>query len=212
MKGLLLKDWYTMKSYCRSNIFIIVLLSIASGLGVMNENVYFAYYSCIFAGITTVNLIAYEEKEKWEQYAATLPYTKAQMVSSKYIVSLCLGAVTIFLIIIMQFVYMAFHNTYNIDKLSSLLSVFVPLVLLFVALLLPFIYKFGVNKGRIAYFIVIGISFGAIAILSSGQMIGLLDKVSMNGMSVSIIVIAVSLAVYALSWALSIHFYKNREI
>ncbi len=210
MKGLLLKDWYAIMSYCRANILIIAAFAIAGG--VMEGRTFFTYYPCIFAGITTMNLIAYEEKEKWEQYAAALPYTKAQMVSSKYIVSLCFGAATILINIIAQLVGMALLNTYDIDRLLSLLLAFVPLALLPAAFLLPFIYKFGVNKGRIAYFIVLTVFCGAIGVLASNQTIGLLDKVSLPQTGVSIIVFAVSLAVYAFSWALSIRFYKNREI
>lgn len=210
MNGLLLKDWYAIKSYCRANIIMIVAFSIAGG--VMEGNFFFTYYPCIFAGIITMNLIAYEEKEKWEQYAAALPYTKAQMVSSKYIVSLCFGVVTILLNIITQLICMIFLNTFAIERLLSMLLVFIPLALGPAAFLLPFIYKFGVNKGRITYIVVLAVFCGAIGVLASNETIGLSDKVSVPQTSVSIIVFVVSLAVYAFSWALSIRFYKNREI
>lgn len=210
MKGLLLKDWYAIKSYCRVNIMIIVVFSIAGGA--MEGNFFFAYYPCIFAGIITMNLIAYEERDKWEQYAATLPYTKAQMVSSKYIVSLCFGMATILMNIMAQLICMISQNTFAMEKLLSMLLVFIPLALLPAAFLLPFIYKFGVNKGRIAYFVVLVFFCGAIGMLASNQTVDLLEKVPAPQMSVGIIAFAVSLAVYAFSWALSIHFYKNREI
>ncbi len=210
MKGLLLKDWYAIKSYCRTNIIIIVAFSIAGG--VMEGNLFFTYYPCVFAGIITMNLIAYEEREKWEQYAATLPYSKTQMVSSKYIVGLCFGVVTILMNIITQLVCMVCLNTIYIDRLLSLLLVFVSLALLPAAFLLPFIYKFGVNKGRIAYFVVIGVFCGGIGILASNHTIGLIDIVPTHQMSVIIIIVfAVSLVLYAFSWMLSILFYKNRE-
>lgn len=210
MRGLLLKDWYAIRSYCRAHIFMIAAFSIAGG--VMEGNMFFTYYPCIFASVMTMNLIAYEEKEKWEQYAATLPYTKAQLVSSKYIVSLCFGVATILLNIFTQLICMIFLNTFAVERLLSMLSVFVSLALAPAAFLFPFIYKFGVNKGRIAYFIVLGFFCSFIGILASNQTIGLLDKASVPQMSVSIIMFAVSLAVYAFSWALSIYFYKNREL
>ncbi|MCM1568757.1 MAG: ABC-2 transporter permease [Roseburia sp.] len=209
MKGLLLKDWYAINAYCRAYIILIVTFSIAGG--VMEENILFTYYPCIFAGVIAMSLLAYEEKEKWEQYAATLPYTKAQMVSSKYIVSLCFGVVTILLNIIAQLIRMIFLNSFAIERLLSMLLAFIPLTLASTAFLLPFIYKFGANKGRIAYYILFAVFGGAIGVLASNQTIGLLDKVSVPQTSVSIIVFVVSLAVYVFSWALSIHFYKNRE-
>ncbi len=210
MKGLLLKDWYAIRYYCRANIFMIIAFSIAGG--VMEGNFFFTYYPCIFAGIITMSLIAYEEREKWEQYAATLPYTKAQRVSSKYIVSLCFGVGTILINVITQLVCMVLMNKYDIDKLLSIFLVFVPLALLPAAFLLPFIYRFGVNKGRIAYFIVLAVFCGAIGVVASNQTMGLLAKVSAPQISISIIVFLASLMAYALSWMLSIKFYKNREI
>lgn len=210
MKGLLLKDWYAIKNYCRAHIIMIVVFSIASGM--MKDNFFFTYYPCIFAGVITMSLIAYEEKEKWEQYAATLPYTKAQMVSSKYIVSLCFGVFTILLNILTQLVVMICLKNFDGESLLSILLVFMPLTLLPSAFLLPFIYKFGVNKGRIAYFIVLGFFCGTIGVMASNQTISLLGKFPAPQTFMSIMILIVSLVTYALSWLLSIQFYKNRAI
>lgn len=210
MKGLLLKDWYALKSYCRANLLIIVAFAIAGG--VMKGNFFFTYYPCICAGVITMSLMAYEEREKWEQYAATLPYTKAQMVSSKYTVSLCLGAFTVLLNIIIQLICMMIFNTYDISRLLSLIITFVPFALLPASFLLPFIFKFGVNKGRIAYYIVLAVFCGAVGVMVSIDTIGLTDTVSTPSFSSSGILLIISLIVYALSWGLSIFFYKNREI
>ncbi|MDD7403638.1 MAG: ABC-2 transporter permease [Butyribacter sp.] len=210
MKGLLLKDWYAFKSYCRATLFIVILFAIIGGI--VEENFFFVFYPCIFAGISTMNLLAYEERDKWEQYAATLPYTKGQMVSSKYIVSLCLGGAIVLINGIIQLICMIFLNTYDIDKLLPLLFALIPLTLLPAAFLLPFVFRFGVNKGRIAYYIVIVIFCGAIGALLSNEVIDLSDKVSLLLPYVNVIVFVATVIIYALSWGLSIHFYKNREI
>lgn len=210
MKGLLLKDWYAIKSYCRYPLFIVLLFALLGGA--MQGNFFFTFYPLIFISVIAMNLIAYEEKEKWDQYAATLPYTKAQIVSSKYIVSLCLGLCTVVLSGISQYVGMIVSNTYNTEKLLSYLMIFVSLALLPAAFLLPFIYKFGVNKGRIAYYVVIIVSCGVIGGIASVDSIGSASAVSASQISIFVIVAVASAVIYALSWMLSIRFYQNREI
>lgn len=210
MKGLLLKDWYAIKSYCLYTLFIVLVFAILGGA--MQGNFFFTFYPLIFISVIAMNLIAYEEKEKWDQYAATLPYTKAQIVSSKYIVSLCLGLGTVVLSGISQYVGMIVSNTYNTEKLLSYLMIFVSLALLPAAFLLPFIYKFGVNKGRIAYYVVIIVSCGVIGGIASVDSIGSASAVSASQISIFVIVAVASAVIYALSWMLSIRFYQNREI
>ncbi|MGN0652373.1 MAG: ABC-2 transporter permease [Gemmiger sp.] len=210
MKGLLLKDWYAIKSYCLYTLFIVLVFAILGGA--MQGNFFFTFYPLIFISVIAMNLIAYEEKEKWGQYAATLPYTKAQIVSSKYIVSLCLGLGTVVLSGISQYVGMIVSNTYNTEKLLSYLMIFVSLALLPAAFLLPFIYKFGVNKGRIAYYVVIIVSCGVIGGIASVDSIGSASAVSASQISIFVIVAVASAVIYALSWMLSIRFYQNREI
>ena len=86
MKGLLLKDWYMMKKYCRSYVLIAVVF-IALSL-VSSGNMFFVFYPCLLCGIIPVNLLGYDERSRWMQYSGTLPYTKRQIVSAKYLIGL----------------------------------------------------------------------------------------------------------------------------
>ena len=86
MKGLLLKDWYMMKKYCRMYIFIAAVF-IAVSL-VNNGNMFFVFYPCLLCGMIPVNLLGYDERSRWMQYSGTMPYTKTQIVSGKYLVGL----------------------------------------------------------------------------------------------------------------------------
>ena len=60
MKGLLLKDWYMMKKYCRYYLFVsigfIILSMISSG------NMFFVFYPCLLCGMISVNLLGYDER------------------------------------------------------------------------------------------------------------------------------------------------------
>ncbi len=82
----------------------------------------------------------------------------------------------------------------------------IPVALLPVALLLPFIYKFGIEKGRILYYIVLG---GACGILGFFSVEG--NNTTFPTFSVLAVMIA-SLLIYSVSWLLSILFYKKRQL
>lgn len=200
MKGLLLKDWYVLKS---SWGYYLLLLAVFIACGIKDS--FFVFYQYIFVGIIIMSLIAYEEKEKWEQYAATLPYTKAQVVSEKYILCLCLGAVTLLLNLIVQTSFMLFSHTYDTDKLLLMLFDFLPIALLPAAILLPFIFKFGMHKGRFVFYFVIGV----FCVVSSAF---LTEKSPVLFQNSRILTIVVTCVLYAVSWFLSIAFYKNREL
>ena len=86
MKGLLLKDWYMIKTYCKLYLVMAVLFLAASF--VSSDNLFFVFYPCLLCGMIPVNLLAYDERSHWTQYSCTLPYTRAQLVCAKYLVGL----------------------------------------------------------------------------------------------------------------------------
>ncbi len=207
MKGLLLKDWYALWSYLR--VFLIIELGFVATSFFSDANAFLLLYPCILSGMLSMTLIAYEEKEKWNIYALTLPYSKAQLVSSKYLISLLLGLSVVALSALSQFLAMIIDSAVSFSQILSQISLTLPLSLVPTAFLLPFIYKFGAEKGRIAYYVVIGAFCAVLGGLGAfqGQPITLPDGNLMN-----VLVILASLLVYALSWVLSVKFYEKREL
>ena len=86
MKGLLLKDFYMAAKYCRAFLLLVIVFLAVSIWG--DENVFFVIYPVLIAGMIPVTLYSYDEREKWTLYSGTLPYTRTQFVSSKYLVGL----------------------------------------------------------------------------------------------------------------------------
>lgn len=207
MKGILLKDWYGVIHQCRMFLFLVLIFSFISCFH--EGDMFFTYYPCVLSGMIAMTLIAYEEREKWEHYAAALPYTRTQLVASKYIVSLCFGAVTVILNLTTQFGYMVYTQNFSSEKLLSMLFVFLPLALVPAAILMPFVFRYGTNKGRIVYYFVIGFFFAAIAGMSAN---GISLKALMPEINAGLAVFFVTAAVYGISFLLSVRFYKKREL
>ena len=61
MKGLILKDLYMMKHYCKSYLIIAIVFLIVS-LSDTVANMFFLFYPCMLCGIIPINLLGYDER------------------------------------------------------------------------------------------------------------------------------------------------------
>lgn len=207
MKGLLLKDWYMAKKYCRAHVLMTVVFIAVSMFG--NDNLFFVFYPCLMCGIIPVTLLGYDERSRWLQYSATLPYTKAQIVSSKYLIGLLAQLAVLIFTAIAQAVKTKLSGA-GLAELAVVLLMMLAISTFASSISLPFIFKLGVEKGRIAYYVMIGFVCGA-AVLASG----VFSRISVSeaeGSAVFAVLAVFGVAVYALSWYLSVVFFKKREI
>ena len=208
MKGLLLKDWYMMKKYCRSYIFIAAVF-IAVSLG-SNDNMFFVFYPCLLCGMIPVNLLSYDERSHWMQYSGTLPYTKDQIVSAKYLIGLFVQVAILIVIGIAQGVKMAVAGNFIFSEFAVLMLLVLIVAAFTSSITLPFMFKLGVEKGRTAYYVMIGFVCGASVLASSYFRGQLTAEVQPNIILAALSVVGI--CIYALSWYLSVVFFKKREI
>ena len=209
MKGLLLKDFYMMRKYCRSYLFIVALFVAVSFFG--SDNLLFVFYPCLLCGMIPVNLLAYDEQSRFISYAGTLPYTKAQIVSGKYIIAIITQCAVLMLTAATQGIKMAMGGTLHMQDYLVMLIMGFCVTSVVAPISLPFMFKFGTEKGRMAYFLMMGVVFAVVYGLST-----FIDITQASaGISISgflPIICAVCVGIYAISWCLSITFYKKREI
>lgn len=203
MKGLLLKDFYLTVKYCKSYLLIFVCFILASAFS--SDNFFFAFYPCLICGMIPVTLLGYDERSKWSQYCGTLPYTKAQIVSGKYLIGLFAQVGVIFFSAVAQAIRMNINGPFDMNSYLILMALMLILSLFSSSISLPYMFRFGVEKGRIAYYIMIGIVCAGSVIATS-----LFENIDTVKLPVPILCVAAA-AIYALSWYLSIVFYRKRE-
>lgn len=207
MKGLLLKDFYTFKRYCRAHVVLVLAFGLYSA--VAKGSAFFLFYPCIWAALVAMTLMAYEEREKWDLYAATLPYSKGQIVSSKYMVSLLFGLATVIFVMGVQAAVLLAEGRFQGTILVNLLLTLLPAALLPTALFLPLIWKYGTEKGKIMFYGVIGVCSALTVLLPTEQLNRLLEQ---NGSAPGLLFSGAAVALYGLSWLLSIRFYEKRGL
>lgn len=209
MKGLLLKDFYLLKKYCWAFLIFVVLFAAGS---ITTDIPLFVFYPCLLTGVLPMTLQSYDEREKWTVYSGTLPYTKAQLVSAKYIMGLLLSTFALVLAMIAQIVKMMRNGSFSAEGFLTILIVEIGVGLFPSSILLPFVFRLGAEKARLAYYCLIGVICGMSVFLTS--LLVFEEGVTQPAINPPALVLVGLGAVvfYALSWLLSIFWYQKREI
>lgn len=207
MKGLLLKDIYMTARYCRSYLLIIFVFTAVSLFSA--EASAFLAYTCLITGLLPVTLMAYDERSKWTEYSGALPYGKGELVSAKYLIGILGQLSAIVLSLLITICVKGFAGV--LANLSVYLFGFAA-TLVTVGLILPFMFRFGVEKGRIAYYILIA---GVFAVTFAAASFSGENEASVPAENIlptlSAAAVAGAVALYAASWLVSIALYKKRE-
>lgn len=210
MKGLLLKDFYMTAKYCRTYLLIGIVFIAVSFAGADSQNMFFVFYPCLLCGMIPVNLLAYDERSRWLEYSGTLPYTKAQLVSAKYLVGVIVQGIMLIAVGIAQAVRMNLAGSFRLGEYGMIMAMIFAMATITSSISLPFMFRWGVEKGRIAYYCMIGFVcaagyLGSVFFTES-------RKVTAAGSLVPWAMILLGTAIYAASWLASIALYQKREV
>lgn len=141
MKGLLLKDWKTLLKQTKVMLAIMALFACV-------PSTYMSAFALFYAAMMPITALAYDERAKWDELAAMMPYTAKAIVGSKYALGLTLVVPVLALSVLFRLIV---HSTPIVseDTMSLLITACLSLVLM--AIDLPFMFRFGVEKGRLIY-------------------------------------------------------------
>ena len=202
MKGLVLKDLLVLKVAMKTVIVVVIIFGL---MGAMSGSAYMTTFASVYAAILPMTCVAYDERSKFNRYALTMPVSVKDIVLSKYVMGLILGAAALVLSLgITAFADGDFAET-------ALTCVLIPMF--YHSFMLPVMFKFGVEKSRIIVMVTVVIP--ALA-LSFAEQAGLLDKIILalsaaNTAVVVTAVIAAVLVIYAASIFISVAICKNKE-
>ena len=212
MKGLLLKDVYQMWYYTRVIILAAVVMMLVGVFGMKEGSNFFMLYGGFLLGIFPMTLLAYDQNSRFSAYSAALPVTKEQLVGSKYLIGLGAMALSELLSMAALAAAQLLWGTVSVQITVATLIQVAMLTLLDNIILLPLFYRFGYEKAKYVYYLSIGMlgSFMGYSV-SSGD--SALDSIlpAQGLLLVLVVVLAVVLTLYALSWRLSVAWYGKAE-
>lgn len=210
MKGLLLKDMYELIKQCK---FILLFCVVYVFLSYTESGYFFLAFSIIFFSLLPTTIMALDERSKWESYAITMPYTRKEMVLSKYILSL--GGV-IFMSVLYELVNIIIYfinSSYAMSIVDSF-NIILPFCLMAIiisSINLPINFKFGAEKGRLGTIlicVIIGVIGGGLFSQSSGS-VELINYFMNIPSFVYLVLIAI---LWIVSYFVSVKIYEKRAL
>ena len=159
MKALLMKDCYVLWKQMR--IFILILLVFCLFNGSFGN-----LFVVIWASMMPYTAMAYDERSKWNQLAAMMPYSTRDIVLSKYALGWLLMVCALVLCLVVQtLARIAGSGLDAVAPSGYLLGLLAGILIPNITL--PLFFRFGVEKGRMWMFLLIILVCGATGALSS---------------------------------------------
>lgn len=87
MKGLILKDFYSLRGSVKQMLIIYGFYIVCAMIGIWDIS-FFVGLATMMGAMMAVSTFSYDDMAKWEAYALTMPIKRRDLVSSKYIVML----------------------------------------------------------------------------------------------------------------------------
>lgn len=209
MLGLIKKDLIVMKR----NFKPIQLLMIMVCIIPLSQNPQFAIpilsmIIVFFISTSVISVFSYDESAKWNQYEPILPFTRNKIVAERYVLAVIFSLVSAFIALVVSFFISVFEKVVINEILYfSIMSLFVAFI--YFSVMIPSIYKFGVEAGRNMLYFIILIPVAVATLMGIFKVKINLDFIS-HRLFLPSIVFAVFL-IFGLSYLLSVRIYLKKE-
>lgn len=201
MLGLILKDLLNLKKQVGLyaliiGVFIVISISQKDG-GVLGG------FIIVFCGMMPITALSYDERAKWERYGLTMPVSRTDMVISKYLLG-------VLVMVCSTLIYATSFAFSGIDLRQNLLLhiCFFSGAIVFLSVLLPIMFKFGVEKGRILMLV---FCFTPMIVMGLADKFAIQKPNEESLMNLLKLFPVVAIVIFALSMFISVSIYKNKR-
>ena len=163
MKGLILKELLNLRKNLKTIIIMCLFYTLL--FSTLNPTFLSGIITILFA-MQILTTFSYDDYSKWNMYALSLPITKKQLVLSKYILGISFiifGGVFSF---ILTSLLSLFKGSFILGDLVASIIGSTGIMILMILILLPLIFKYGVERSRIMLLAIFAIPTVLILIIS----------------------------------------------
>lgn len=210
MKNLILKDLLLIKGNAKA----LPLLFVGFMFMLFNNVMAVSFILPFFCVTLAMSTFGYDDYNKWDAYAITLPGGKNKVVQSKYIFTVLLLLVGTIISFIITAITLLIKDNLQLEQLLGMIVGGFSGTIVVISIIYPIIYKFGSEKGRIITFVgIFGISLLAGLILEKIQHldINLSNILNFINQFWYILLPIVLLTIFSISCKISERIYEKKE-
>lgn len=207
MKALLIKDFYTLLKQMRIFVILILIFAVMPGTSI-------TAFAIVYSAMLPMTAIAYDENCKWSKLAAMMPYSVQSLVFEKYLLGYIMVAIAGAVSLASEYIQAAVRGTGAGLENLIVVAAIICVAVIMQAINLPFIYRFGVEKGRFVYLAFFMSVVGILAFFErqTDAIVGKLSQIQIGGAAIAVILILVTILLNAGSILLSVKLYKKRNM
>lgn len=197
MNALLLKDLFLIR---KRNGIMLLAIAIFAFLAGMQGGLVNTIMSTMMPVLLSFTTLAYDQNDGWEAFAAALPFSRKHIVQSKYFLALLFIGLSILVVLAIGLIarVLPMHELIGNAITQFTFGAF------FVAINYPLILKFGFEKSRLYYILVM------VVLMSVGAALSPLQKDS-SVHSLAFVLPSIAVVCLIISYALSVSIMKKKE-
>lgn len=212
MKGLILKDLYTIKGYFKQYILVLGIMIVWSVF--MKTSSFLSMYAILLGGMLVLTTMSTDEMVHFDRYALTMPVSIKTIIKAKYAILLLFIGLGIFLGALFEWIgrtlpILEGNKGWEWQSLVLIATVF----LITYDITFPILFKLGIEKARFVYIAVMMVlgaaMYGAIKLFGMEDV--QLAGSGLAGIKTFGILVLINAAALWVSYRASLMAVKNRE-
>lgn len=211
MSGLLVKEYYTLRRYIKQYILLFIFFGALSVY--MDSVIYFQAMVTMSMCMLVFTGMSYDSTAGWDKYVMTMPVSRKDVVRSKYIICVIYAAIAIVVSGIFSIIINRIYPMEDVGLMLMTIMAMTLLCLIFIiySILLPMIFKLGVEKTRILMIAVIMIPVFAILGTAEYMPESVLDFIEQHAAIFGAAGVIMSVLIYCISYFISVGIFSKKE-
>ena len=165
MKGLLLKDFCILKKQMKLMVVFVIFYAIWAVAAKMPTMM--GTMVILLSIMMPISSMSYDEAGQWYRYAFSLPIPRRTLVLSKYVLGFLVSLGGLVVSAIGNIIILALTNGENAWESWLTIIGFLELGVIFLSIIIPILFKYGVEKGRLLIVVIAVIPSLLVALLGS---------------------------------------------
>lgn len=208
MFGLIKKDLFLVKK----NLKLLIIIFIAFTITSLENQKDLSFLPAFISMMICMSAFSYDEYNKWDSYAISLPNGRKNIVKAKYLATIILILTTTIITTIISLILEYKSNNLNIDNMLSNTLGCLFAITLIQSIIYPLIFKLGIEKGRIYLFVGIFVLSTIMGLLLPKTKLAIPKNIILLLNNYYIIILPILMIIFLLiSYKISDYIYKNKE-